>query len=233
MSATTGSESSDAPVATIAFPRRPEPVSRLFGTDRGTPIDRYYIERFLARRADDVRGRVLEVGDASYTQRFGGDRVAVSDVLHAQSGNPKATIVGDLASGAGIPVGAFDCLILTQVLPFLFDVRSAVATARGALRPGGTVLATVPCISQISRYDMDRWGDYWRFTPLSARRLFEEAFRPAETGAIVEVESFGNALAATAFVQGLALEEMRPEELDARDEDYPLIITIRATREPA
>jgi hypothetical protein len=37
--------------------RRLAPVSRHFGVDRGTALDRYYIEGFLARHATDVRGR--------------------------------------------------------------------------------------------------------------------------------------------------------------------------------
>ncbi|HLL89938.1 MAG TPA: FkbM family methyltransferase [Tepidisphaeraceae bacterium] len=204
------------------------PVSRVFGTDRGTPLDRYYIERFLARCSADVHGRVMEVGDPTYTRRFGGDRVAQADVLHATPGNRKATIVGDLATGTGIPGAAFDCVILTQVLPFLFDVRAAVATLHRALKPGGVALVTVPCISQISRYDMDRWGDFWRFTTLSAKRLFEEAF----AGGTVDVQTRGNALAATAFVQGMALEDLTPAELDPVDEDYQVIITVRAVKAP-
>jgi hypothetical protein len=51
------------------------PVSRNFGYDRGLPVDRYYIEGFLDRHKSDVRGHVLEVGDDSYTRRYGGDRV--------------------------------------------------------------------------------------------------------------------------------------------------------------
>lgn len=205
--------------------RTTTPVSRVFGLDRGAPIDRYYIERFLDRHRHDIRGRVLETGDATYTRQFGDDRVTQSDVLHA-TGTRHSTIVGDLQTGQGIPTGAFDCIILTQVLPFLFNVRAAVANVHAALRPGGVVLATVPCISQISRYDMDRWGDYWRFTSLSARRLFEEAFHGGE----VRVEAFGNVLAATAFVQGLAQQDLTPEELDVVDDDYQVIITIRAVR---
>ena len=49
-----------------------EPVSRSFGFDRGTPVDRRYIEQFLARHAAAIRGDVLEVGDDGYTRRFGG-----------------------------------------------------------------------------------------------------------------------------------------------------------------
>jgi SAM-dependent methyltransferase len=203
-----------------------EPVSRTFGHDRGTPIDRYYIESFLEHHRGDIHGRVLEVGDATYTHRFGGDRVTCADILHTPPGGRSATIIGDLATGDGIPTAAFDAIILTQVLPFIFDVRAAVRNCHAALKPGGIVLATVPCISQISEYDMQCWGDFWRFTPLSARRLFEEAF----IGGTIEVQAHGNALAATAFLQGLATEELTAEELDHHDPVYPLIVTIRATR---
>jgi len=208
--------------------RTTAPVSRVFGLDRGTPIDRYYIEGFLARHREDIRGRVLEVGDSTYTRRFGGERVTQADILHTPPGGKSATLVGDLTTGAGIPARAFDCLILTQVLPFLFDVQAAVAQAHAALKPGGVVLATVPGISQISRYDMDRWGDFWRFTSKSAQLLFERAFLPG--GGSVRVASYGNALAATGFIQGVALEELTPAELDYQDPDYEVTITICARR---
>ncbi len=207
-------------------PPVPQPLSRTFGLDRGTPIDRYYIDRFLGRHAADVRGRVLEVGDATYTRRFGGDRVTRADVLHATAGNRHATLVGDLASGTGMPAAAFDCIVLTQVLPFVFDVAAAVRTCARALVPGGVVLATVPGISQVSRYDMDRWGDFWRFTDLSARRLFADAFGDDA----VDVSVHGNVRVAQAFLQGMALEEMTGPELDAVDPDYQVLITVRAIR---
>jgi glycosyltransferase involved in cell wall biosynthesis len=210
--------------------RRLRPLSRNFGWDRGgPPIDRCYIEDFLARHADDVSGRVLEVRDDAYTRRFGGDRVERSDVLHPVPGNPAATIVADLADsdGSALPSNAFDCVILTQVLPFIADVGAALRTVHRILRPGGVVLATVPGISQIVRRDMDAWGDYWRFTSLSARRLFEEAF-PAGT---VEVEAHGNVLAAAAFLYGLSSEELRPDERDHFDPDYEVLIAIRAVKE--
>lgn len=209
--------------------RRLEPVSRTFGVDRGTPIDRYYIENFLAAHRGDIAGRVLEIGDATYTRRFGGERVTRSDILHTPPGGRSATLVGDLASAEGIPRDAFDCIILTQVLPFIFDVRAAIATCHASLKTGGVVLATVPCISQISQFDMERWGDYWRFTSLSARRLFEDVFGTPN----VEVEAYGNALAATAFIQGLATEELETGELEHRDPVYEMIITLRALKEGA
>ncbi|HET9464101.1 MAG TPA: glycosyltransferase, partial [Gemmatimonadales bacterium] len=191
--------------------RRLTPVSRRFGWDRGgLPIDRYYIERFLERHESDIAGHVLEVRDDAYTRRFGGARVTRVDVLHPTTDNEKATIVADLSSAEHVPGNTFDCIILTQVLPFIPDVQAAVHTLQRILRPGGVVLATMPGISQIVRYDMDRWGDYWRFTSLSARRIFECAFPEGD----VRVEAHGNVLAATAFLQGLSSRELRPDELN-------------------
>jgi SAM-dependent methyltransferase len=206
--------------------RKLQPVSRTFGLDRGTPVDRHYIEGFLAAHAADIRGRVLEIGGPDYTRRFGGERVTRSDVLHAVAGNPLATLVGDLATGQGVPAGAFDCIILTQTLPFIYDLRGAVQGAFRALAPGGVLLVTVPGISQISRHDMDRWGDYWRFTDASLRRLLAEAF--GEQG--VSVEPHGNVLTACALLQGLAAEELTGEELDCADADYQVIIAARAVK---
>jgi len=208
--------------------RRTSPISQFFGFDRGQPVDRYYIERFLNAHRADIRGRVLEVGDGAYTQRFGGDRVVQSDVLHARPGNPEATLVGDLCSGENIPEGAFDCIILTQVLPFVWDVPAAIRTAARALRTGGTLLVTAPGISQISRHDADRWGDFWRFTSQSIRRLFEAEFPVEDLGLTV----FGNALSATAFLQGIAAQELQPRELDESHPDYEVIICVRAIRAP-
>ena len=77
--------------------RRTAPISRKFGVDRGLPVDRFYIERFLEAEADSIRGQVLEIGEDTYTRRFGGQRVTGNDVLHVTGDNPAATIVADLA----------------------------------------------------------------------------------------------------------------------------------------
>ena len=206
--------------------RRVRPISRVFGLDRGQPIDRHYIESFLEKNAADIRGHVLEIGDDSYTRRFGGRLVTRSDVLHAVPGNSAATLTGNLETGQAIPQETFSCMILTQTFPFIYEVRKAVANCYAALKPGGVLLVTTPGICQISRYDMDRWGDFWQFTSLSARRLFGEAFGDEH----VQVETYGNVLAATAFLQGLAVDELRQKELDYHDPDYELLITIRAQK---
>ncbi len=216
------------PVGWVQFGsvRRLQPVSRTFGIDRGVSIDRYYIENFLARHALDIRGCVLEIANSEYTSRFGDGRVIKSEVLHVQEGNPRATLVADLACANQIASNSFDCIILTQTLQFIYDVRAAIVNLYRILKPGGILLATLPGISQISRYDMDRWGEYWRFTTLSARKLFEEAF-PSDR---ITVHTHGNVLAANAFLQGLAVEELCRQKLDYQDPDYQLVITVRAAK---
>ena len=206
--------------------RRLNPISRVFGLNRGKPIDRYYIEDFLARHAKDICGRVLEIGDDIYTQKFGGDFVSHSDVLHVTEDNPKATIVADLTRADHVPSNTFDCIIFTQTLQFIYDVPAALRHLYRILKPGGVLLVTFPGISQISRYDMDRWGDYWRFTTLSAKRLFGEVFPPKN----VEVQAYGNVLTAVAFLHGLAAEELKQEELDYHDPDYEVLITVRSVK---
>jgi SAM-dependent methyltransferase len=206
--------------------RRLAPVDRDWGSTRGTPIDRYYIETFLKSNEADIRGRVLEIGTDAYTRRFGGDRVDRADVLHVSERRPGVTIVGDLTKPGQVPEEAFDCILLTQTLQFVYDLRAALESSQRALRPGGVLLATVPGISQISRYDMDRWGDYWRFTTLSTEKLFGEVF-PSEELAI---RAHGNVLASVAFLHGLATEELEPAELDHEDPDYQLLITVRARK---
>jgi SAM-dependent methyltransferase len=206
--------------------RRLKPISRDWGYSRGLPIDRYYIQRFLSTHSMDVRGHVLEIKDNEYTLEYGGERVVRSDVLHKVEGNPMATIVADLTCADEIPSDIFDCIICTQTLQFIYNVKAAIVTLYRILKPGGVLLVTIPGIAQISRYDMDHWGDYWRFTTLSTRLLFEEVF--PEPNLIIK--AYGNVLAATAFLQGLATEELNEAELDHTDLDYELLITIRARK---
>ena len=207
--------------------RRVQPISRVWGLDRGQPIDRYYINQFLSANAVDVKGHALEIGEDKYTVRYGGERVTQSDILHISPESTQATIVADLVAADHVQSDQFNCIICTQTLHLIYDVEAAIKTLHRILRPGSVLLATMPGISQISRYDMDRWGDYWRFTSASARRLFVAEFHEED----VAVSVYGNVLAATAFLQGLAAEELDQEELDHFDPDYELLIAVRAVKQ--
>jgi hypothetical protein len=203
---------------------RSRPVSRHFGHDRGTPVDRWYVERFLEGNAKDIRGRVLEIGDASYSRRFGRE-ITRQDVLHVNADHPAATLVGDLSQAGVLPSDVFDCLVITQTLHLIYDMPPAIEQLRRSLVPGGVLLLTVPGVSSVDRGE---WGGswFWSLTGHSAKRLFEDVFGPGN----VEVATFGNVYAATCFLQGLAVEEIDQRILERRDPAYPMLVCVRAQR---
>lgn len=206
--------------------RRTTPIHRGFGFGRGRYIDRYYIENFLEHHAASIAGDILELSENTYAMRFGKEKVLRSDILDVRPNYPAATIVADLTSDNSISDNRFDCIILTQVLNFIYDARSAVRTIHRILKPGGTVLVSVSGISQIAQDELQYCGDYWRFTSSSLRRLFEEFFPPEN----VAVEAHGNLLAAIAFLHGLAVEELTPEELDIQDPQFEVSILLKAVK---
>jgi len=209
---------------------RTQPVSRLFGIDRGKPIDRYYIEKFLSAHSNDIRGRVLEIAENTYSRKFAdkkSNEIHVFETLQFDGTGKPSTIVADLTKPASLPESRYDCFICTQTYNFIYDVRQAIAGTCHLLKNEGIVLATVAGISQVSRYDMDRWGDYWRFTGKSVLKLFEDVFGEGN----VEIVTFGNVLAATALLQGLSVEDLPDQSLlDEVDPDYPVIIGVKAKK---
>jgi SAM-dependent methyltransferase len=203
--------------------RRTSPLSANWGHDRGTPIDRIYIEEFLRGHREDIRGHVLEIRDSRYTERFGTD-VTARDVLDLDAGNPAATIVADLAAADAVPDDTFDCFILTQTLQYVSNPPASVCHAHRILRPGGVLLATVP---SIIRVDADTPKiDRWRFTEVSGLELFGEPFGSDQ----VQVSCAGNVLAAIAFLTGMAAEELDPAKLAVQDPDFPVVIFVRAVK---
>lgn len=213
--------------------RRPRRLGELrrtapFGTwgeSRGGPIDRYYVERFVEAHASDVRGRVLEIAGDEYTRRFG-SAVTELDILDIEADNPKATIVADIAHAPNVPDDTFDCVFVTQLLPFVWDVRGALATSHRVLRSGGVLLITTPGLCRIAPVEAVRYGHWWNFTSMSMRRLVSEHF-PEEN---VEVTTYGNVLAAASFLYGLGLWDLTHEELSYVDPAFEVTIGVRAVK---
>ena len=209
-------------------PRLPaQPLSRRFGLDRGRPVDRVFIERFLEAHAADVRGRVLEIAEPTYTQRFGGEAVTRTDVVDASGANPHATLVGDLEQPGWLPERAFDCAILTQTVQYAREPRAMLDVICGALADGGVLLATFPGISQRSLTgEAPNFPDHWRFTSDGVRSLV------AACGLRGDVRAHGNLAACAAFLYGMAEHETDPQAFAFDDPDYELVVVTRATLDP-
>ena len=196
-----------------------------WGASRGGSIVRVYVAEFLQRHAADIHGRVLEIAGDEYTRRFGRD-VTQGDILDVFADNPRATIVGDLTDAPQVPDESFDCVLVTQVLSWIYDVRAPLRTAHRILAPGGVLLATTPGIARIAPVESELFGEWWHFTTMSAQRVTEEVFGPGN----VEVQSSGNVLSAAGFLFGLGTYDLTPEQLAVHDPAYQVLVAIRAVK---
>jgi SAM-dependent methyltransferase len=203
--------------------RRTTPISRHWGFDRGTPVDRHYIAQFLTAHGSDIRGRVLEIKDDHCASRFGSN-VTDIDILDIDSTNQRATIIGDLSRADSLPADAYDCFLLIQTLQLIPETKAAILNTHRILKPGGVLLATVPFISKLANGPGE--SDYWRFTERCCSNLFGSVYGDGN----VSIGRAGNVLAAIAFLAGMAAEELSAAELDSSDLEYPLIITVRARK---
>lgn len=211
--------------ASFIIKQAPEkPLNREFGFSRGTPIDRFYIEKWLERNKKIIKGDVLEIAEDTYTKRFGEGQFK-SHVLHVNS-KEEGIIKGNLETGEGIVENSMDCIILTQTLPFIYKFENVISNLFKMLRKGGTALITMGGITQISRYDMDRWGHFWSFTTASVKRLIEESRFEKN----YDITVYGNVKTACALLYGVAAEELTMEELEYIDEDYPVSICVVAQK---
>lgn len=204
--------------------KQTKPISNYAGRERGEPIDRYYIEDFLARHSAHVKGRVLEVKDAAYTRRFGAERVTQSDVLDINPQNKQANVIGDLRNLSAAANDTYDCFICTQTFQYLDDLPAAVAECHRILKPGGVLLATLPCLGKVEGLEPNVAGNFWRFTPHAAKYLFAKVFEK------LEVNGRGNALAGMAFWVGMAQQDLGVKRLTNDDPAFPVIVTVRAVK---
>jgi SAM-dependent methyltransferase len=201
------------------------PISNKFGMERGTPIDRFYIEQYLSTQSHLITGVVVEIAENTYTLKFG-QAVQKSEILHVDTNYKQATIIADLSIPETVPENIADFFICTQTLHLIYDIKKAVESIHKILKVNGQAIITAPGISQISRFDMDRWGDYWRFTDKSLRNILTEVFGEDN----VEVTVFGNVFSATMLLQGLAVEEIDANKLAVKDANYQVILGAIVTK---
>jgi SAM-dependent methyltransferase len=204
--------------------RKVRPVSTMFGYDRGTPVDRYYIEKFLNEHKADIRGSVLEIKNCTYTMRFGGGRVKCPDILDIDSSNKSATVIADLRDSNALPKNRYDCVILTQTLHLIDNHDLAIKNLHGLLKNNGVLLCTMPSVSRMGGLEVD--SDFWRFTKPSAQYIFKKYFAENK----LQIQAYGNVLVDICFLEGISAEEISSTELDYYDKYFPLIVCVRAVK---
>lgn len=196
-----------------------EPVDRCFGRGRGTPVDRYYIESFLEQNTKYIHGTVMEIGTDQYIKKYG-KNVDNKIILHV-NGSAADSIKGNLETGEGIHENMADCLICTQTLQYIFDLKKVYENIRMLLRPEGVALFTLPGIKSLCYPDAYEYGEMWSFTKDSVDRLC------AGVSNEYEVKTYGNVKTAAAYLYGLCYEDLREEDFSFNDPQYPFIITAK------
>ncbi|MBD5487031.1 MAG: class I SAM-dependent methyltransferase [Lachnospiraceae bacterium] len=200
------------------------PVGKKYGSDRGGSICRYYLDQFLREQKKVISGKVLEIGDRNYTEKFG--NAVTSYVLHFDDTHEETEFdfKGDLRTGEGIEENFYDCIICTQVLDFVQDLTKTPDVLINSLKIGGKLLVSVSGISTICRYDMEKYGQYWNFTDKSLKNMF------TSNSTECEVWTKGNCKVACAFLQGMGYTELTAQELEETDEDFQVVIFAVVTR---
>jgi SAM-dependent methyltransferase len=198
------------------------PISSRYGFDRGHPIDRFYIEKFLENNKKYVSGTCLEIHDNKYTKFFGQERVLKSDVLDIDPHNDQANIHADLRNLSDVKNNYYDCIILTQTLGMIDDYEAVIRECHRILKNRGVLLLTVSALGPI--YEISQ--SYWRFTTMSMKYVLNKFFDQRN----VHVQSFGNVLAGQCFWVGLAQEDLAQHELEYNDPHFPVIVAACAKK---
>ncbi len=199
-----------------------DPISSIWGIDRGIPLHRYYLEQYLTAHRADIQGTVLEFQEPLYAPRFAPAPIERLDILHIDDSNPNANLIGDLTQANELPSDRFDCIVCTHVLHTIGEVERAVRELHRMLRDNGVLLVGVPGISM----DGLVTDELWRFTTGGLRWLLGRAFGEAN----VDVQGFGNSLTAAAELRGMVIQEFTPAELDHLDARYALEVCGRAVK---
>tara|TARA_B100000073_G_scaffold346719_1_gene358883 strand:- start:1873 stop:2571 length:699 start_codon:yes stop_codon:yes gene_type:complete len=202
-------------------------ISNDYGDSRGTPITRFYIQHFFLNLDHFDWGNCLEFEDNRYINHFG-NNVTKNNTFKLSNEFSKQDnfIYGDLTKSSVLPQEKFDLIVCTNVLNFIFDVESAMKGIHKMLKKNGKCIVTVDGpSSHISRYDMERWGDFWRFTNLSAKKLFEQSNFKIEKSTI-----YGNPYACSAQLNGFSIQDIDQSKLFPSEEDYQLLIALLVTK---
>jgi hypothetical protein len=201
------------------------------GRQRGTPIVRYYWERFLEQHRSDVRGRALEIGSTQTLQRIGRSAVTRAEAIDVAA-RAGIDIVADISRAEALPADTYDCIVVPFTTHLIYDIDAALHHLIRMCTPGGVLLVNFPCVEYYFPRGLDMNTGitlhvHWSFTPLQVENLLRRQGLDADSFALV---SDGNLFARVAYQANLPVEELTQEERDFRDEGHPLLISARVVK---
>jgi len=208
------------PIGAIDFGdfKRPIPFCPHFGHLRGTPVDRYYLDKFIETIHNDVKGVTLEIaGNKADRERYKLNNVTSFLTMNLEG--MESDIVGDAHDPKAVDEASLDSVILFNVLEHCWKPWVVVDNIYNWLRPRGQVFCMVPNAQRVHREPQD----CWRIFPDALDSLFERF--PQR-----KLYVYGNPLTTLAAYYGIAHQELTREELDYYHENYPVANCIHAQK---
>ena len=206
------------PIGSIDFGdlKRDRPFCPQFGHFRGSPVDRYYLDRFIDEIRNEVKGVTLEIGGLKQNREL--YKLAnVTKFLTMDLGGPDLDIVGDAHDPNVVEEESMDSILLFNVLEHCEQPWVVVDNVYRWLKPHGQVFCMVPNAQRVHRVPRD----YWRILPDALDSIFSRFPRR-------KLHVYGNPLTTMAAFYGIAAEELTREELDFHHENYPVANCIHA-----
>lgn len=179
---------------------------------------RYYLDQFLRQHAPACRGVFLEFGDPRYRHMFAPGAIERYDIINIVPA-PGVTVVADIQDCPTIPDNTYDVIVCTQVLEHVGNPFRAMAEIRRILKPGGTLLLTVPAAYPYH----GRHGDYWRYSRDSLRLLLEP-FRD------VQITPHGNRVTVVAAYWYWSQDHLPRRAITEPDPTNPLLLSAYARK---
>jgi len=194
---------------------------------RGTPVVRYYWGRFLAKHRDDIRGRVLEIGETSTVRAFGGSQIQQATAIDIAPTSSEVTIVADLARADHVEPDQFDCFVNQFTMHIIDDFKAALYHSIRLLKPAGVLLINFPARSGYDLKGAGRACVYHWFTPAGVEKALADLGMTKDD---YELTTYGNFLSLTAYMAGIPVEELTNRELDYEERDIPLLICAKVVK---
>jgi glycosyltransferase involved in cell wall biosynthesis len=210
--------------------RRLQPLGH--GRQRGTPIVRYYWERYLQEHQADIRGTALEIGTTYTIRKFGGIAVTRAEAIDLSPHSPEVRVVADLSRADNIPSERYDCFVNQFTMHLIYDAEAALYHSIRLLKPGGVLLINFSCVDYYFPHGLDMGtGEplflYRWYTPIQVENLLRSLSLRAED---YTMDVYGNLFTRIAYQMNMPAEELTRHELGYADAGHPLLICARVVK---
>ncbi len=210
--------------------RRLQPFGH--GRQYGTPIVRYYWEKYLQEYRADIRGIALEIGSTDTIRRFGGMAVSCAEAIDLSPHSPDVTVVTDLSRADHVPTERYDCFVNQFTMHLIYDAQAALYHSLRILKPGGVLLINFSCVDYYFPRGLDMGTGapmfvYRWFTPIEVENMLRRLdLQPKD----YTLGIYGNLFTRIAYQMNMPAEELTKRELEYADSGHPLLICARVVK---